>query len=149
VSIAIKPMDGESRPVARFARVSADRAVLVADIGLAGDRKAGTTDRHVNVMSREMLDRLQAEGCKTSPGEMGEQIVMTGIPLESLVNGSRLRLGAEAEIEIVKPRTGCARLESIQGITIKATTGRLGAMCRVTRGGPIRVGDEVWVLAPT
>lgn len=143
VSIAFKPVGIESRPADHFARVPVESAELVADAGIAGDRKAGAKDRHLNIMSREMLDQMKAEGCKTGPGEMGEQIVVSGIDLEALPNGTRLRLGGDAEIEIVKPRTGCVRFVAIQGMRIKATRGRLGAMCRVTRSGNLRVGDAV------
>src|SRR5262245_24352662 len=145
VSIVYKPADIESKPPEHFARVATETAELVADKGIAGDRKGGVVDRHLNIMARDSLDSLEADGCKTGPGEMGEQIVVAGLEIDRLAPGMRLRLGNEAVIEVVKPRTGCARLEHIQKISIKATANRLGVMCRVERGGTIRVGDEVRV----
>lgn len=145
ISIAYKPADVESKPADRYARVPVDSAELVAGKGIAGDRK-GVGERHLNVMSREKLDDLDADGCKTGPGEMGEQIVIDGIDINRLAPGTRLRVGNEAIIELVKPRTGCARLEQIQKISIKMTTNRLGMMCRVERGGMIRVGEPVEVI---
>ncbi len=146
VSIVYKPGDIESKPPDHFARVALDTAELVADKGIACDRKGNGVERHLNVMARETLDTLRADGCKTGPGEMGEQIVLAGIDVDRLPAGARLRLGAEAVIEVVKPRTGCDRLEHIQKIAIKDTTGRLGVMCRVEIGGTVRVGDQAELL---
>lgn len=145
VSIVYKPDNIESKPANHFARVPLDRAELIAGKGIAGDRKGNGDDRHLNVMSRETLDRLAEEGCKTGPGEMGEQIVVSGLDLATLPNGARIKVGNHAEIEIIKPRTGCSRFEAIQGISPKAVSGRLGAMCRVTIGGAIHIGDAVTV----
>ena len=147
VSIVYKPADVESKPADRYARVVLDSAELVAGKGIAGDLKGSGRERHLNVMAREALAGLQADGCKTGPGEMGEQIVLEGIDVDRLPAGTRLRFGREAVIEVVKPRTGCARLEQIQRITIKAIAGRLGVMCRVERAGTVRVGDAVEVIA--
>jgi MOSC domain-containing protein YiiM len=149
VSIVYKPADVESKPADRYARVAVDKAELVTGKGIAGDRKGSGDERHLNVMACETLAGLQADGCKTGPGEMGEQIVLEGIEVDRLLAGTRLRLGRDAVIEVVKPRTGCARLEQIQKITIKATTSRLGVMCRVERGGSVGVGDPVAIVAAT
>jgi MOSC domain-containing protein YiiM len=146
VSIVFKPAEVEAKPADRYARIAVDSAEMVAGKGIDGDRKGSGEERHLNVMSRETLDTLRADGCKTGPGEMGEQIVVDGIDVNRLLAGTRLRLGSAAMIEVVKPRTGCARFERIQKIAIKHTTNRLGVMCRVDLGGQIHVGDEVAVI---
>ena len=74
---------------------------------------------------------------------MGEQIVVSGVALDRLAPGVRLRLGEEAVLEVIKPRTGCDRLRSIQGCTPAQVAGRLGVMARVLSGGTIRVGDPI------
>jgi MOSC domain-containing protein YiiM len=145
-SIAIKPEGMESRPADRFARVAVESAELVAGRGIAGDRKAGRLDRHLNVMSRETLDGLQSDGARAGPGETGEQLVFAGIDVDRLGPGTRLRLGRAAVIEVVQRRQPCGRFEQIQRMTIKTAWGRLGVMCRVLEGGPIRLGDEVDIV---
>src|SRR5205085_11780643 len=82
VSIAFKPANLESKPRDRYARIAVEMAELVAGKGIAEDKKGSGAERHLNVMARETLDQLQAEGCKTSPGEMGEQIVVAGIDID-------------------------------------------------------------------
>src|SRR5215210_5159778 len=145
-SIAYTPRDVERRPTDHYARVPLDRATLVEGKGIAGDVKAGTRTRQLNVMRAETLAELAADGRQTGPGEMGEQLVIAGLDPADFVEGTRLRLGADAVIEIGIPRTGCARFESIQGATRQSVAGRLGVLARVVAGGDLAVGDEVTVV---
>jgi MOSC domain-containing protein YiiM len=147
VSITYTPRDVERRPTDRYARVSLDRATLVEGKGIAGDVKGKGGARQLNVMRAEALAGLAAEGRKTGPGEMGEQLVITGLDPADLAEGTRVRLGADAVIEIGIPRTGCARFESIQGAPKQSVAGRLGVLARVVVGGEVAVGDEVYLSA--
>jgi MOSC domain-containing protein YiiM len=148
VSIVYTPRDvADRRPMDRFARVPLDRARLVEFRGIEGDLKGGTGERQLNVMTAEALAELAAEGFKTAPGELGEQIVVAGVPAESLVSGARLRVGG-AVIEVGIPRTGCARFEMIQGKPKQSAAGRLGVMAKVLTGGEVAIGDEVHALPP-
>lgn len=144
VSIVFRPRDA-GRPQDRYAREPVERARLVEFQGIAGDRKGGSGDRQLNVMRAETLAGLAAEGFRTGPGEMGEQIVVAGLPADALAAGARLQLGG-AVIEIGIPRTGCARFETIQGKPRQAAKGRLGVMARVVTGGEVAVGDPVEVI---
>lgn len=143
VSIVYRPQD-TGRPEGRYARVPADRVRLVEANGIDGDLK-GTEKRQLNIMRAETLAELAAEGFKTGPGEMGEQIVIAGLDPAALAEGARLRIG-EAVIEIGIPRTGCARFESIQGRSRSEVKGRLGSMATVVVSGEVAVGDEVSVV---
>lgn len=145
VSIVYRPKDS-GRPQDRYARVPLERAQLVANFGIEGDRKGGPGDRQLNVMHAEHLAELGAEGFKVAPGEMGEQIIVAGLDPAALVAGARVKL-ADAVIEVVEPRTGCARFEMIQGKPRGDAAGRLGVIARVLEGGPLAVGDPVQVLA--
>jgi MOSC domain-containing protein YiiM len=145
VSVMFKPEGVESRPPDRYARAPLTETVLRAGHGVEGDRKGGREDREINLTSIENLDALRAEGFRTAPGEMGEQIVVRGVDVPALAAGDRLYLGAAACLEVVNQRTGCLRLQQVQGRPLKGTGGRLGVMARVTAGGVIRVGDAVRV----
>jgi MOSC domain-containing protein YiiM len=74
---------------------------------------------------------------------MGEQLVVAGIDVAALKPGDRLHLGDEAILEVVKPRVGCQRFSEVQNRPLTGTTGRMGVMLVVSRGGAIRVGDGV------
>jgi MOSC domain-containing protein YiiM len=145
VSIVYRPK-GTGRPQDRYSRVPAERVKLVEFRGIQGDMKASATTRQLNVMCAETLSELGAEGFRVAPGEMGEQIVVAGVAPEALVPGARLKLGG-AVIEVVEPRTGCARFEMIQGKPRGLVRGRLGVIARVVGGGDLAVGDAVEVLA--
>lgn len=145
-SIVYTPKDIPVRkPQGHFARVPAERAELEAFRGIVGDSKGGTGDRQLNVMLAEVMAELGAEGFKAAPGELGEQLVLSGIDRSALGAGARVRVGG-AVIEVVMPRTGCARFEAIQGKPRSAAAGRLGVMARVVEGGPVAVGDVAEVL---
>ncbi|MDB5312438.1 MAG: hypothetical protein JWO38_6640 [Gemmataceae bacterium] len=148
VSIVYTPRGQATRPEGHYARVPLDVAQLVADRGIGGDVKARPGRRQLNVMVAEVVADLRAEGFHTAPGELGEQIVIAGVPAGALVPGARVRLGG-AVIEVTLPRTGCDRFETIQGKPKASVEGRLGVLARVVTGGEIRVGDEVTVERPT
>lgn len=148
-AITYSPPADEPRPEYRYHRVACTSALLVVDRGIEGDRKAAGERRQINVMSAEMLSELRSEGFKTDPGQMGEQIVLEGVAVDSLPAGTRLRIGGTAIIEIVYPRTGCSRFERIQGKHKALVRGRLGMMVRVVAGGPIAVGAPVEIEAAT
>jgi len=144
VSIVYTPPDVDRKPSDWYARVAVNRALLVAGHGVEGDLKGGG-QRQLNIMRAEALAELGAEGRKVGPGEMGEQLVIAGLDLTAYVEGTRLRLGASAVIEIGIPRTGCARFEYIQGTTKKDVAGRLGVLARVVESGEVAVGDAVYL----
>ncbi|MGE5192365.1 MAG: MOSC domain-containing protein [Deltaproteobacteria bacterium] len=145
VSIAFSPPTDDPRPVDRYHRVPAAAALLIAERGIEADRKGEGGNRQINIMSAATLAQLQHEGFKTGPGEMGEQIVVEGIDVDSLAAGTRLRLGFSATVEVVVPRSGCDRFERIQGKHKKLVRGRLGVIARVISGGAIAVGDPAAV----
>ncbi|MBX9622951.1 MAG: MOSC domain-containing protein [Gemmataceae bacterium] len=145
-SIVYAPEAGDPKPAGHFARVPSDRVALTAGAGIDGDRKAVGGGRQLNVMLAEVMAELAAEGFKAGPGELGEQLVLSGIDRAALTRGARVRLGGAAVIEVDIPRTGCARFEAIQGKPRSAAAGRLGVMARVVSGGPVAVGDAVEVV---
>lgn len=149
-SLAYQPGRSLNEPPYRYNRVPMQEVTLVAGHGIEGDLKAGRNPkRHINIMSLETLDALAAEGFKTDPGEMGEQMAVRGLDLMTLEPGTELQLGESAFIRLNKPRTGCAWLEQVQGRETQQTTrNRLGWMATVIASGQVRVGDVVRVLIP-
>jgi len=145
VSIVHTPDSVERKPADYYARVPLERTMLLADGGIDGDLKGRSQSRQLNIMAMETLEQLASEGFQTGPGEMGEQIVVSGIDLSALKAGDRLQFGESAIIEMVLPRTGCDRFEHIQRHPKGSVKGRLGIMARVVAGGEIRVGDNVRV----
>lgn len=145
VSIVYTPKGILRRPQDHYTRVPVASVQLIEFRGIDGDMKGGTGKRQINVMNTEILEQLQAEGFRTEPGQLGEQIVIAGIPPGALTPGVRLRLGGAA-IEVTIPRTGCERFETIQGRPRSSVEGRLGVLARVVSGGEVSVGDTVEII---
>ena|SRR5438132_2006904 len=148
VSIVHTPAGADPRPPDHYARVPLEAAALEAGRGIVTDRKGSNAERQLNVMALETLEQLRANGYRTAPGEMGEQLILSGVDVDRLVARTRVQLGDQAVIEVIKRRTGCDRLRRIQGCTPADVAGQLGVMARVLIGGAIHVGDAASVVQP-
>ena len=146
-SIAYTPPDVERRPEDRYARATLGVARLVADHGIDGDAKAKRGKRQINVMLADTIAELAAEGYRTAPGELGEQLVITGIAPEEASPGMRLEVGPTAVIQLGELREPCSRFAAIQGVRAEDAVGRIGFMARVVAGGEIAVGSPVKVAS--
>lgn len=130
-----------------FYRVPIATVQLLAGHGIEGDRKAGRNPkRHLNIMMRETLDELEGYGYKTSAGQMGEQIQISGLDIEQMPAGTLLKIGETAIIRLNKARTGCVWLEHIQSKPVNETVGKLGIMASAIESGVINVGDRIIVV---
>ena len=149
-----------------------DAIRLLTGLGVAGDAHAGETVKHrsrvardpsqpnlrqVHLMHAELFDELAAAGFAVAPGQMGENVTTRGVDLLGLPTGARLRLGAEATVEVTGLRNPCAQLEGIQPGLMAATLDRdaagnlvrkAGIMAVVLAGGEVCPGDPVRVELP-
>jgi MOSC domain-containing protein YiiM len=145
---------------------------LVAGLGVEGDAHAGKTVQHlsrvakdpaqpnlrqVHLIHAELHDELAAAGFSVAAGEMGENVTTRGIALLALPTGTRLRIGAEAVVEVTGLRNPCAQLDGIQKGLLQATLdrdaeGRLvrkaGVMGVVIESGAVRPGDAIAIELP-
>ncbi|NWG15982.1 MAG: MOSC domain-containing protein [Chloroflexi bacterium] len=144
-SIVYKPI-GVPEPPDAFLRVDLDEALLIEGYGIEGDAKGGHPNRQLNLMSYETLTNLRALGFYTEPGQMGEQIVIHQLDVDHLPSGTRLQIGAQAVVEVIKPRTGCDHFSAIQRKPLSMVEDQMGVIATVIAGGMIRVGDPVKVL---
>jgi MOSC domain-containing protein YiiM len=155
-----------------FSKQNAPHIHLIAGEGVAGDAHCGTTVKHrsrvkqnpdqpnlrqVHLMHSELHDELREQGFAISPGQMGENITTSGVPLIALPTGTRLQLGAEAVVELTGLRNPCAQLDTFQkGLTAavveKDKDGNIhrksGVMAIVVVGGDVHVGDKIQVILP-
>jgi hypothetical protein len=145
---------------------------LVEGIGVDGDAHAGTTVRHrsrvardpsqpnlrqVHLIHSELFDELRAGGFTVKPGDLGENVTTVGIDLLALPRGTRLRLGADAVIEITGLRNPCVQLDRFQEGLMRAVLARdeagnlvrkSGVMAVVIEGGIVNVSDVIAVEMP-
>ena len=129
-----------------FRKLPLSEAQLVADHGVQGDRHAGRPERQVSILNAETVNELAAKGMPVEPGILGENITVEGIPVMDLGDGTRLRVG-DAELEITGDRPACKEMLEIHADALKAMVGRAGKMAKVVRGGTVRPGDPVELVA--
>ena len=156
-----------------MAKPNVDAITLLEGLGVEGDAHCGVTVKHrsrvardptqsnlrqVHLVHAELHDELRAAGFDVVPGRMGENVTTRGIDLLGLPVGARLRLGADAVVEITGLRNPCGQLDGIQpglrSATIERGAGdeiverRAGIMGIVIAGGVVRRGDAIAVDLP-
>lgn len=155
-----------------FSKTPLDSVRLLAGIGVEGDAHAGRTVKHearmssdpestnlrqVHLVGAELLDELNAAGFELTPGMIGENILTRGIDLASLPLGTRLRLGADAVIELTGLRDPCGKLDRLRPGLREAVLGedadgelirKAGVMSVVVEGGELASGATIAVELP-
>jgi MOSC domain-containing protein YiiM len=117
-------------------------ADAVADLGFAGcshARRGGR--RQVLLVDKETLDSMELR-----PGKIRENITTSGLNVNGLMPGERLRVG-NAVLEVTAVCTPCDQLEKIRPGLRRELYRRRGMLCRVLTGGSIRRGDSIERLA--
>lgn len=159
-------------PVHGFSKEAAGAITLVEGLGVAGDAHAGATVKHrsrvardptrpnlrqVHLIHAELFDELAALGFAVAPGDLGENVTTAGLDLLALPTGTRLRLGADAVVEVTGLRNPCAQIEQFRpgllaAVAVRREDGTIrrktGVMGVVRAGGEVRRGDAVAVDPP-
>jgi MOSC domain-containing protein YiiM len=113
-------------------------AEVIADIGFAGCTHARPGGkRQVLLVDRETLDAMGLR-----PGIIRENITTSGLNVNGLALGERLRIG-NVLLQISAVCTPCDQLEKIRPALRRELHGRRGMLCRVLEGGMVRTGDAI------
>jgi len=155
-----------------FSKRQQDSIRLLAGLGVEGDAHLGVTVKHrsrvavdptqpnlrqVHLVHSELLAELRSGGFDVEPGSIGENVTTEGIDLLGLPQGTRLRLGPDAVIEVTGLRNPCVQLDRYQkGLTAavldRDAEGNLvrkaGIMAIVLAGGDVRPGDPIGIELP-
>jgi MOSC domain-containing protein YiiM len=145
---------------------------LLAGLGIEGDAHLGQTVKHrsrvrrdptapnlrqVHLLHEELFAELRGRGFDLVPGAIGENVTTRGIDLLALPTGTRLRLGAEAVVEITGLRNPCRQLNDfapglMAAVLDRDAAGELvrkaGVMAIVLADGDVCAGDAVTVELP-
>jgi MOSC domain-containing protein YiiM len=123
-----------------------EEAVLKAGHGLEGDAHAGEWHRQVSLLASESIAKMRARGLEVGPGDFAENLTTAGIDLPALNPGDRLEVGG-AILEVTQVGKECHSRCAIYDQVGDCVMPREGIFARVLRGGRVRPGDEVRVLA--
>ena len=116
-------------------------ATLISGLGIQGDKHAvAVSDRQVLLADKEALDAVGV-----TAGTIKENLTVEGLNVMDLPEGSRLRLGTSAVLEITEICEPCFRMDEIRHGLKQELEGRRGMVARVLQGGTIRVGDPITV----
>lgn len=165
VSVSARDGHGVGKQIAPSIR-------LLAGQGVEGDAHCGATVKHrsrvaadpsqpnlrqVHLIHEEFFAELAERGFDVGPGAMGENITTRGIDLLGLPRGARLRIGAEAVVEITGLRNPCTQLDGLlpglMAATVEQTPDggllrKAGIMGIVLVGGTVQSGDAIAVELP-
>lgn len=155
-----------------FSKAPALEVRLLGGLGVDGDAHCGATVRHrfqrrrepdrpnlrqVHLVQADLLEDLSRLGHVVHPGDLGENVTTAGVDVMGLAEGTVLRLGGTAEVELTGLRTPCQLVNGFQPglmthLWVHDDAGRrarrAGVMSVVRTGGVVRPGDPLFVVQP-
>ena len=155
-----------------FSKAPVSSIVLVKGLGVEGDAHFGTTVQHrsrvradptqpnlrqVHVVHSELFEELVDQGFTLQAGDLGENITTRGLDLLRLPQGTLLRIGTHAVVEVTGLRNPCLQIDRFRKGLLKAVLPRdaqgqverkTGIMGVVLTGGEVKPGDGIEVVVP-
>ncbi len=139
-AICISERKGTQKSIIPHAR-------LLLNHGIEGDAHAGEWHRQVSLLAHEDVEMMRGKGLRElKHGDFGENLVIRGLELGELGLGSRLRVGASAELSITQIGKTCHHRCAIYHRAGDCIMPSRGIFARVVRQGEIAVGDPLELL---
>ena len=159
-------------PTHAFSKQPQPNIQLLAGLGIQGDAHCGPTVRHrylrrrnpaapnltqVHLLASEFLDTLRPLGFDLHPGDLGENILTSGLDLLSLPIATLLHLGPTAIVEVIGLRTPCVQMNRFRPGLMAASfhpdangypSPRAGIMATVRDPGAVEPGSIIYVELP-
>lgn len=127
------------RPGARGERMQPIvEATVIEDFGFEGDRKARPGSKRQVLL----MDQETSEAFGLAPGDVDENIVTLGLPVNELQRGQHVTIG-EVVLEVTIECAPCHKMDEIRPGLREAMRHQRGMLTRVLRGGKIRAGDMI------
>ncbi|HUL35757.1 MAG TPA: MOSC domain-containing protein [Candidatus Eisenbacteria bacterium] len=129
-------------PTKRAPMEELQEVLAVENSGLEGCAHARPSGkRQVLLMDEETLQSFAL-----APGIIRENVTTVGLDVNGLRPGQRLRIG-EVELQVSLVCDPCEQIEALRHGLQEAMQGRRGMLCKVVRGGRLRRGDEIQLMA--
>ncbi|MGG5822416.1 MOSC domain-containing protein [Falsiroseomonas sp. HW251] len=170
--MSVRVLAVSSHPTHAFSKPIRLSIRLLPGLGVAGDAHCGATVKHrsrvrrdptqpnlrqLHLLHAELLDELATKGFAVRPGDIGENVLTSGLDLLALPRGTRLRLGATALVGITGLRNPCSQLDGFAPGLMAATLDRAvdgslirkaGVMAVILESGDVAPGDPIAVELP-
>jgi len=131
-NLFVKPGPGEAM------KASAELS-LVAGKGIHGDNAFGRKRRQVLLVDQAILEAFGLE-----PGDLRENLTVSGLDLQSIAPGSLLAAGTSI-LMVQGECTPCSKMDDLKPGLQNALQTRRGVLASVVEGGSLRVGDAIEV----
>lgn len=119
-------------------------ARIIENLGVEGCAHARPNGkRQVLLMDMETLHKFELV-----PGLIRENITTEGVDVNALPVGQRVRVGG-VELIVSMPCEPCEQIEALRAGLQAAMVGQRGMLCKVLRGGSVKVGDAIELLGQT
>lgn len=123
------------------------KAELVPDWGIKTDAHAGKWHRQVSLLAVEKISAFREMGAQVDFGAFGENLIVEGFELRSFPVGTRFQVG-EALLELTQIGKECHSHCEIFKKMGDCIMPREGVFTKVLKGGVIKPGDPIQVIAP-
>jgi len=114
--------------------------------GIVGDAHAGEGERQVSLLAEESIRKMRALGLDVGAGDFAENITTRGVELFALPVGTLLAVG-EAVLRVTEIGKECHSRCAIYLQAGDCVMPREGIFAVVLRGGTVRAGDSIEVIA--
>jgi len=128
-------------------KVPVDQVHLIEEHGIEGDAHAGPWHRQVSFLAAESIEKAREKGLDVTFGNFAENIATEGVDWEKIPVGTLLNLGGSAQVEITQKGKICHNKCAIYHMAGDCIMPREGVFARVLKGGDIRCGEPVTILA--
>lgn len=122
-----------------------EEAELIQDFGIEGDAHAGKWHRQVSILGYEQIQDFNEQGGQVGDGDFGENLIVSGIDMESLAVGDHL-LSGNVVLEVTQRGKECHSHCEIYKRVGKCIMPTEGIFLRVLRGGTLHKYDEITKL---
>ena len=150
----------------RFSKFVVPTIRLLEGLGVEGDAHLGETVQHrsrvvanpsapnlrqVHLIAGELLDDLAKAGFSVDPGDLGENILTSGVDLLGLGTDTLLEFSDGATVRVTGLRNPCKQIEAFQKGLLAAVLDKdddgnvvrkAGVMGVVVSSGSVAVGDR-------
>lgn len=121
-------------------------AQLRENHGIVGDAHAGGEKRQVSLLAEESIRKMRSMGLDVGPGDFAENITTRDMELSALPIGTLLAVGG-AVLRVAEIGKECHNHCAIYLQAGDCVMPREGIFAVVLRGGTVRAGDPIEVLA--
>ena len=90
-----------------------------------------------------LVDKAILDEADLNPGQVKENITVTGLDLSGVKAGQVLSIGDSVTMEVVGDCEACGKMDAIRMGLKDSLDGKRGTLAKVLNGGAIKIGDSV------